>query len=93
MKKTTFEKVTLDLNQEIITFGKMRLEQFYEEHPATPEHPDDYAEIVCVIRELVVQLVRLIYFYLHKHNHRACYTKTGDITLLTRRCVYNYVNK
>ena len=93
MKHSDYEKVTLDLNQGICAYVNMRLEQFYEEHPATPEHPDDYAEIDCDVRELVVELVRIIYHYLHKHNHRASYTKTGETTLLTRRCVYNYVNK
>ena len=88
-----YEKVTLDLNQEICAYVNMRLEQFSAEHPVTKEHPLDYAEIICDVKELVVQLVRIIYHYLHRRGHPAANKKTADITMTDRKTVYNYVNK
>jgi|GEM_PF-2448087 len=87
-----YEKVTLDLNQEICAYVNMRLEQFSAEHPVTKEHPLDYAEITCDLKELVVQLVRIIYHYLHKRGHPAANKKTADITMTGVRSVFRYLN-
>ena len=87
-----YEKATLDLNQEICAYVNMRLEQFSAEHPVTKEHPLDYAEITCDVKELVVQLVRIIYHYLHRRGHPAANKKTADITMTGVRSVFRYLN-
>ncbi len=87
-----YEKVTLDLNQEICAYVNMRLEQFSAEHPVTKEHPLDYAEIICDVKELVVQLVRIIYHYLHKRGHPAAQKTAADRMMITSRTVFNYIN-
>lgn len=87
-----YEKATLDLNQEICAYVNMRLEQFSAEHPVTKEHPLDYAEITCDLKELVVQLVRIIYHYLHRRGHPAANKKTADITMTGVRSVFRYLN-
>ena len=87
-----YEKATLDLNQEICAYVNMRLEQFSAEHSVTKEHPLDYAEITCDVKELVVQLVRIIYHYLHRRGHPAANKKTADITMTGVRSVFRYLN-
>ena len=87
-----YEKATLDLNQEICAYVNMRLEQFSAEHPVTKEHPLDYAEIICDVKELVVQLVRIIYHYLHRRGHPSARKTTADRLMISSKSVFNYIN-
>ena len=83
----TREKHSLQLDELLLETAQRELNSFAK------KYPDDFDEINCDVKWLVVELVRLIYHYLHARGCKACSTVTAKRTLLTRRTVFNLVNR
>ena len=83
----TREKHSLQLDELLLETAQRELNSFAK------TNPEDFDEINCDVKWLVVELVRLIYHYLHARGCKACSTTTAKRTLLDNKTVYTYVNK
>ena len=87
MKTKKSERVSLDLNQEVHSFIKMRLEQF------AAEYPDDYAEIIGNLEEFCDDLLVIFFNYLKQHNHPSLGKRMAEITGKSRQNIYLHLKK
>jgi len=80
----TREKHSLQLDELLLETAQKELNTFAE------MYPDDFDEINCDVKWLVVELVKLLLKYLLVRCCKAAHATTARITNLNRQTVYNY---